>query len=96
MDLQAPEPNTWHEVLSALDAKLPVRGLRIAVQEYGKPNPELIEGLEQRGAEVTRVPVYRWALPEDTGPLRRALPQSPRVGSAPCSSPRRSRSSTCS
>lgn len=73
IDLQAPEPNTWHELLAALDANLPVAGLRVAVQEYGKPNPELIEGLELRGATVTRVPVYRWALPEDTGPLRRAI-----------------------
>src|SRR3954447_19823228 len=73
IDLQAPEPNTWHEVLAALDARLPVDGLRVAVQEYGKPNPELVEGLEARGATVTRVPVYRWALPEDIGPLRRAI-----------------------
>jgi uroporphyrinogen-III synthase len=73
VDLQAPEPNTWHEVLAVLDAQLPVAGLRIAVQEYGKPNPELIEGLRQRGAVVTRVPVYRWALPEDTAPLRQAI-----------------------
>ncbi len=73
VDVQAPEPNTWHEVLSVLDAQLPVAGRRVAVQEYGKPNPELIEGLEHRGAEVTRVPVYRWALPEETGPLRQAI-----------------------
>jgi uroporphyrinogen-III synthase len=73
VDLQAPEPNTWHELLDALDANLPVAGLRVAVQEYGKSNPELIEGLRQRGAAVTLVPVYRWALPEDTGPLRRAI-----------------------
>ena len=56
-----------------LDSDLPVAGLRVAVQEYGKPNVELVEGLEQRGATVTRVPVYRWALPEDTGPLRAAI-----------------------
>jgi uroporphyrinogen-III synthase len=43
------------------------------VQEYGQPAPELTEGLERRGATVTRVPVYRWSLPEDTGPLRAAL-----------------------
>ena len=73
IDLQAPEPNTWHELLAALDANLPVAGLRVAVQEYGQTNPELIEGLIERGATVTRVPVYRWALPEDTGPLRRAI-----------------------
>ena len=68
-----PEPNTWRDILAALDAKLPVAGLRVAVQEYGKPSPELIEGLRHRGAEVTSVPVYRWALPEDTAPLRRAI-----------------------
>ena len=73
VDLQAPEPNTWHELLAALDERLPVAGMRVALQEYGKSNPELIEGLERRGAIVTRVPVYRWALPEDTGPLRRAI-----------------------
>ncbi len=73
VDLQAPEPNTWRDLLAALDAKLPVAGLRVAVQEYGKPSPELTEGLEQRGATVSRVPVYRWALPDDVGPLRRAI-----------------------
>ncbi len=73
LDFQVPEPNTWRETLALLDAQLPVAGLKVAVQEYGQPVPELIEGLEARGAIVTRVPVYRWALPEDTGPLRSAL-----------------------
>jgi uroporphyrinogen-III synthase len=73
LDYQVPEPNTWHETLALLDTKLPVSGLRVAVQEYGKPVPELTDGLEARGALVTRVPVYRWELPEDTGPLRIAL-----------------------
>ncbi len=73
IDLQVPEPNTWRETLALLDARLPVAGLRVVVQEYGKPVPELTDGLERRGAVVTRVPVYRWALPEDTGPLRAAL-----------------------
>jgi uroporphyrinogen-III synthase len=73
IDFQVPEPNTWRETLALLDARLPVSGLRIAVQEYGKPVPELTDGLESRGAVVTRVPVYRWALPEDIGPLHSAL-----------------------
>ncbi len=73
IDLQAPEPNTWRDLLAALDAKIPVSGLRVAVQEYGQPNPELIGGLKARGAEVVQVPVYRWSLPEDLGPLRRAI-----------------------
>lgn len=74
--ITAPEPNTWREVLRALDesaAPLPMKGRRIAVQEYGVSNPELIEGLRTRGAQVTSVPVYEWALPEDTGPLRSAV-----------------------
>lgn len=65
-----PEPNTWREVLAATAAR-PER--RIAVQEYGKSNPELLAGLRARGAEVTAVRVYQWDLPEDTGPLREAV-----------------------
>ncbi len=40
--LTAPEPNTWREVLSALDSRrseLSLEGLRVAVQEYGVSNP---------------------------------------------------------
>ncbi|OFW13751.1 MAG: hypothetical protein A3H29_05805 [Acidobacteria bacterium RIFCSPLOWO2_02_FULL_67_21] len=104
-----PEPNTWHELLAAVDdavartlsasAEATARpaearkaregwsgprgeadtprptmgGMRVAVQEYGRSNAELLEQLEARGAHVTRVPVYRWALPEDVGPLRAAV-----------------------
>lgn len=73
--LTIPEPNTWRELLAALDAKLPVAGRRVAVQEYGASNPELLAGLKSRGACVRLVPVYRWALPEDLGPLERAIDQ---------------------
>jgi uroporphyrinogen-III synthase len=69
--LTAPEPNTWRELVAAFEAKraeLPPRP-RIAVQEYGVSNPELIDALRAAGADVTRVPVYRWALPEDLAPL---------------------------
>ena len=65
-----PEPNTWRELLAATAQRAE---RRIAVQEYGKPNPELLEGLRARGAEVTPVRVYQWDLPEDTGPLREAI-----------------------
>jgi len=71
-----PEPNTWRELLAALAEKanaLPLKGKRIAVQEYGASNADLLAGLAERGANVTRVPVYEWALPEDTGPLRDAV-----------------------
>ncbi len=68
-----PEPNTWREILAALDPDGSLQDRRIAVQEYGKPNPELIAGLEARRATVLRVPVYAWALPEDTRPLENAV-----------------------
>lgn len=70
----AQEPHTWREVLQAIDEhKLNLREKRVAVQEYGVSNRELLEGLRQRGAQVTRVPVYQWELPEDTEPLRQAV-----------------------
>jgi uroporphyrinogen-III synthase len=69
-----PEPNTWRELLGAIDATgESIAGRRMAVQEYGKTNDELLRGLEARGARVTRVPVYRWALPEDVAPLQAAV-----------------------
>ena len=71
--LTVPEPNTWVDLISTLDEYRPVKGLRVAVQEYGASNPDLLEALKQRGAEVFQVPIYRWALPEDLGPLRQAL-----------------------
>jgi uroporphyrinogen-III synthase len=73
--ITAPEPNTWREILSILDSReseLSLRGLRVAVQEYGVSNPDLLTGLRDRGAIVTAVPVYQWALPEDLEPLRAA------------------------
>ena len=74
--LTVPEPNTWRDLLQALDHKsesLPLKGRRVALQEYGASNAELLRGLADRGAIVTRVPVYQWALPEDLGPLRAAI-----------------------
>jgi uroporphyrinogen-III synthase len=72
--LTVPEPNTWRKLLAAIDSSgESLQGIRIAVQEYGVSNPDLIRGLQSRGAQVTPVPVYRWALPEDLEPLRAAI-----------------------
>jgi uroporphyrinogen-III synthase len=43
------------------------------VQEYGISNRELIQSMKARGTSVTPVPVYKWALPEDTEPLQHAI-----------------------
>jgi len=71
--LVVPEPNTWVDVVSTLDEYRPVNGLRVAVQEYGTSNPEFLEALKVRGADVFPVPVYKWGLPEDLAPLRLVL-----------------------
>jgi len=71
--LTAPEPNTWTELIAVLDQHRPVRGLRVAVQEYGISSPDLLNALEERGAEVFPVPIYKWTLPENLGPIRQVL-----------------------
>lgn len=74
--IAVPEPNTWRDILKALDEHqhpFSFEGVRIAVQEYGASNREFLESLEARGTQVTAVPVYQWALPEDLGPLRQGI-----------------------
>jgi uroporphyrinogen-III synthase len=68
--VMAPEPNTFREVLAAIEGR-PEH--RVAVQEYGRSNQELLAGLDARGLQVTTVRVYEWDLPEDTAPLREAV-----------------------
>ena len=66
IDRAAEAPFTTPDVLRAIadvDCK------RVIVQRYGATNVELEHALRQRGAEVIEIPTYRWALPEDTGPL---------------------------
>lgn len=67
-----PEPNTWRELLASVADRTE---RRVAVQEYGRSNHELLTGLEAQGRTVSRVPVYNWALPQDTEPLAQALAQ---------------------
>jgi uroporphyrinogen-III synthase len=71
--LTAPDPATWHEVISSLMSTSAIQGKRIAVQEYGASNDELRSELERLGAQVTAVPVYRWVMPLDDGPLKNGL-----------------------
>ncbi len=68
-----PSPNTWRETLAAIDAHLDFNGKRVAVLEYGEANRPFIDALVQRGAKITPVPVYKWALPDDLGPLHEAI-----------------------
>jgi uroporphyrinogen-III synthase len=80
-DLQVPvaataaEPATWRELMLALDEEFSdtLSGMRVAVQEYGASNPEFLSELTEKCNELTKVPVYQWALPEDIGPLRESV-----------------------
>jgi uroporphyrinogen decarboxylase len=74
--IRIPEPNTWREILRELVDHKEVgslKGRTVAVQEYGVSNDELLDGLKRLGANVVRVPVYRWTLPDDLGPLKTAI-----------------------
>ena len=71
----SPEPSTWREVLATLDSTYGERlhQMRVAVQEYGATNPELVAELVDRCASVTKLPVYQWGLPFDLEPLRTSV-----------------------
>jgi uroporphyrinogen-III synthase len=52
-----------------------VAGRRIAVQLHGGPQSDFTAALREAGAAVVEVPVYRWTLPADVGPVRRLAGQ---------------------
>lgn len=71
----AAEPTTWRELMSAINEEFggSLSEFCVAVQEYGASNPEFLAELTLKCAEVTKVPVYQWALPEDIRPLRECV-----------------------
>jgi len=74
--ITVPEPNTWRDILEALDLSeksISLEGRTIAVQEYGISNEDFIRALKKRSVNVIQVPIYRWALPDDTRPLVDAI-----------------------
>ena len=69
------DPSTWHELMRAVDEEVgsSLAEMRVAIQEYGASNPELLTELSSRSRSLTKVPVYQWALPEDPEPLRQTV-----------------------
>lgn len=72
IDVRAASPFTSDTVMAAITAS-PLTGARVVVQRYGEANRRLCEALTARGASVQEIATYRWALPEDTGPLERLI-----------------------
>ena len=68
IDRSAADPFTTAEVLEAL-GDVELKGGWVVVQRHGGANEKLDLALERRGARVTEIPTYRWALPKDTAPL---------------------------
>ncbi|HUF98295.1 MAG TPA: uroporphyrinogen-III synthase [Ilumatobacter sp.] len=62
----------YDDVIDVLTA-LGVGGIRIGVQLDGAGASELCDTIESLGAEVVRVPVYRWSLPDDLAPAERLI-----------------------
>ncbi|OGW81034.1 MAG: uroporphyrinogen decarboxylase [Omnitrophica bacterium GWA2_52_8] len=74
--ISVPEPNTSEDILETLDSHSRADSLKhktVAVQEYGASSERLIRELRKRDARVLQLPVYRWALPKDIEPLKRAV-----------------------
>lgn len=72
VDVRAAEPYTTTELLAAL-APTDLAGKAVFVQHYGERNEELVNALTDHGARVLEAELYRWTLPEDTGPLERLV-----------------------
>ena len=65
-------PHTTDELLWLLEG-VELEGRRVAVQHYGSANERLVDHLRARADEVIELFSYRWALPDDVGPIVRFL-----------------------
>src|SRR5260370_24263632 len=55
VNVPIPPPNTWREIVEVMKAR---PEMKIALQEYGKSNPALIEALERQVPSVSPVSIY--------------------------------------
>ncbi|EEP71705.1 uroporphyrinogen-III synthase [Micromonospora sp. KC207] len=71
-DQWSPDSESCEEVVEHL-VRRGVAGQVIAMQLHGDRQPECTNALEDAGATVIEVPVYRWAPPTDPAPLHRLI-----------------------
>ena len=72
-NIVVPEPNTWRDIVAIFEGQDLGKDKRIWVQEYGRPNSELVQALARQASRVDTVTLYRWALPDDLVPLKSAI-----------------------
>ena len=73
LDVWQSSPNERLDQLLELLLAEPLAGRRVAVQEAGAEARDITDALEAAGADVVAVPVYRWRMPDDTGPALRLV-----------------------
>ena len=66
-------PNERLDQLLPVLLAQPLAGKRVVVQEAGAEAVDISLALRGEGADVVEVPVYRWRMPEDTGPALRLV-----------------------
>ena len=66
-------PRARYDDITDLLAERGVAGIRVAVQLDGAGAAGLCDTIESLGAEVIRVPVYRWSMPADTTAAERLI-----------------------
>jgi uroporphyrinogen-III synthase len=66
--ITTPKPHTSDELLEAL-ARSNLDRRRVALVHYGERNPSLSAALRGKGAHVSDICAYEWALPDDLEPL---------------------------
>jgi len=71
--VQSHPPHDWRALLQAFDRAHPVGGRHIALQESGSVHALMRSALDDAGAHVLPVAVYRWVLPHDVSPLNAAI-----------------------
>ncbi|NBE80790.1 uroporphyrinogen-III synthase [Micromonospora rubida] len=71
-DRWSPGAESCEEVVEHL-VRRGVAGQVVVVQLHGDRQPEYAAALEEAGATVIEVPVYRWAPPTDPAPLHRLI-----------------------
>jgi len=66
-------PRARYDDITDLLATRDLKGVRIAVQLDGAGAKDLCDRIEAMGADVVRVPVYRWSLPPDSTDAERLI-----------------------
>ena len=73
LDVAGRSPSERMAELLDLMLSTDMSSARIAFQCHGDESPEAIARLRDVGAEVIEVPIYRWILPQDTGPAENLI-----------------------